>query len=603
MKSFFKSSKNINENNSHNLDNQVWIQEFIDYSPSPILRADIDGNLLYTNQAFSKMLDYLSKVDLQKMSLKNELFPDIDKWDLFISTLQKNDRLENHQIDLLKKNGEIISVRIDLRNIKDENGKTKYFEGIVVEKKKDDNYEELLAELEALKEKEKKAVSNVTKANYTKNVKSQYLANMTHEIKTPINSIVGFLTLIEQKLFDSEEELQDFAHNARTSADSLLEIMNNILDISRLEADKMELDECEFDLSKEVEKAKTIASPASGEKNLTINTNISNKIEPLVVGDPLRYRQVLVNVLANSFKYTESGSIDISVEIEKERELSYLIKTTVKDTGIGIPKEKLSLLFKPYTQVKAKKWNKQDGSGLGLMICKELVRLMDGEIVIKSKEGVGTIVEFTTTMKLPKALEKYDVKEKTIEPEKQPKEQIVEEPTRQKTNGEDTLSKIAIKEEQKFETKADDSKIIAGEVIKSSDFTDEPNSDIKRILLVEDNPISQKVELKLLKESGYNVEAVSNGFDAIEAVKTNGFNLVLMDVEMAEMNGLESTKRIRALEAPTGKIPIIAVTAHSSMKDREKCLASGMNDYIAKPININFMKMTIDHWLLKEIEI
>ncbi|MDA3860650.1 MAG: response regulator, partial [Melioribacteraceae bacterium] len=528
-------------------------------------------------------------------------------------------RLENYQITLLKTSGDEISINFDVRSIKDDNGKLQYFEGIVAKsesyeskynelleeidelKKKaktsnvdnDKKNEELRVELEALREKEKTSSSQVNKANYTKNVKSQYLANMTHEIKTPINSIVGFLTLIEQKLFDNEEELQDFAHNARTSADSLLEIINNILDISRLESDKMELDEEEFDLRKEVEKAKTISLPAGGKENLIVKTNISDKISSTVVGDSLRYRQVLVNILTNSVKYTESGSIEISVEVEKERELSYLIKTTVKDTGIGIPKDKLSLLFKPYTQVKTKKWNKQDGSGLGLMICKELIRLMDGEIIIKSKEGSGTIVEFTTSMKLPKALERFDARKDEIK-KKLP---IVEN---------ETLTTINEPEDKKNEEPIqheDNSKLIAEEVVNSSDFNEEIHSDTKRILLVEDNPISQKVELKLLKESGYSVEAVSNGFDAIEAVKTNSFHLVLMDVEMAEMDGLESTRRIRALEAPTGKIPIIAVTAHSSMKDREKCLASGMDDYIAKPININFMKMTIGHWLLKEIEI
>jgi CheY-like chemotaxis protein len=310
-----------------------------------------------------------------------------------------------------------------------------------------------------------------------------------------------------------------------------------------------------------------------------------------------------MNIITNSVKYTESGTIDISVDIEKERELSYLIKTTVKDTGIGIPKDKLSLLFKPYTQVKTKKWNKNDGSGLGLMICKELVRLMDGEIVIKSKEGVGTIVEFTASLKLPEALKKYD--SNNSDSEKQYKSTLTDfekAALKNLTFNESTETDKPNTNNNKSEVSEEKANTVQNEV-KSSGFKEEHSSNLKRILLVEDNPISQKVELKLLKESGYNVEAVSNGFDAIEAVKTSNFNLVLMDVEMAEMDGLESTKKIRALQPPNNKIPIIAVTAHSSMKDREKCLASGMDDYIAKPININFMKMTIDHWLLKGIEI
>ncbi len=615
MKSFFNS---IGKNNPSDVTIE-WVKDFIDYSSSPIIRAKEDGTIDYINQSFAKMLEYLSKSDLQNKNLKDEIFASEDVWNSFIYQLKRSDKVENYQLELFTKNGDKTEIKIDARFVKNEKGEFQYFEGIIaktlgnnyeieelLKKEKKYNseneikYNKLLAELEELKAKEKATSSQVDKAIYTKNVKSQYLANMTHEIKTPINSIVGFLTLIEQKLFESEEELQDFAHNARTSADSLLEIINNILDISRLEADKMELDEIEFELKKEVEKARTISFPAGGKNNITLTTNVSDRINPIIIGDPLRYRQVLVNILTNSVKYTEAGSIEVFVEIEKERELSFVLKTTVKDTGIGIPKEKLSQLFKPYTQVKTKKWNKQDGSGLGLMICKELIRLMDGEIIIKSKEGVGTIVEFTTLMKLPKNASNKKGDENQVEiieqPEEKPELRVLDNPLKNDEN----VDGIESKSSQNEHSPINNSNLVTEEIVNSSDFNEEARSDIKRILLVEDNPISQKVELKLLKESGYNVAAVSNGFDAIEAVKTNSFHLVLMDVEMAEMDGLESTKRIRAFEPPMGKIPIIAVTAHSSMKDREKCLAVGMDDYIAKPVNINFMKMTIDHWLLKE---
>jgi len=594
--SFFKKSKNITQNEFDSVDS-TSLKDFVDFSLVPIIRADFLGKLLYANQSFAKLLNYLNRSDLQDINLGESLFVNKDNWLQFISDLQKKDKLENFETDLFQKNGNKIPVLFSVRTFKDENGKIKYFEGYVSEQKeKDENNSELLEELAHLREKEKSSASQVNKANYTKNVKSQYLANMTHEIKTPINSIVGFLTLIEQRLFDSEEELQDFAHSARISADSLLEIINNILDISKIEAGKMELDEAEFNLVEEVEKAKSIALPPGGKNNLKISTNISEFLKGTIFGDSLRYRQVLLNILTNSVKYTESGSIEISVDIEKERETRTLIKTTVKDTGIGIPKDKLSLLFQPYTQVKAKKWNKQDGSGLGLMISKELVHLMDGEIIIRSKEGVGTIVEFTTAMKVAKTNKNFSGKNLTNSVLESPIIDDFEEISALKE-----LHNNLDSEDARLESKIDYSKFIVGEFIHSSDFNDKAQSNIKRILLVEDNPISQKVELKLLKENGYHVNAVSNGFDAIEAVKTNSFNLVLMDVEMAEMDGLEATKRIRALEPPISKIPIIAVTAHSSMKDREKCLAAGMDDYIAKPININFMKITIDHWLVKEI--
>lgn len=548
-------------------DDLMRFKSFIDYSSSPFFQSTLDGKLLYVNQAFAKLLSYFSKSDLLELNLKDDLFSDINNWKNFLEQIKKKKRIENVEIELFSKLKRVISIIVDVRFVVNKGGDESYIEGIVAKRQVVNYNKDLEGELEELRQKEKSATSQANKANYTKNVKSQYLANMTHEIKTPINSIVGFLTLIEQKLFDSEEELQDFAHNARISADSLLEIINNILDISRIEAGKVDLDEVKFSLSLEVEKAKAVALPAGGNDKVKISTTISSKITADLIGDPVRYRQVLINILTNSVKYTESGNIDIIVDIDEVKDSRVFLKTTIKDTGIGIPKEQLSLLFKPYTQVKTKKWNEQDGSGLGLMICKEIIKMMEGEIIIKSKQGKGTIVEFTTLFKTTEVL--------------QPVEKLLDK----------TTNKLLIPENGED-----------GEVITSSDIIEEPRSDIKRILLVEDNPISQQVELKLLKQSGYVVEAVSNGYDAIEAVKTNNFHLVLMDVEMSEMDGLESTKQIRALDSPISKIPIIAVTAHSSMKDREKCLTSGMNDYIAKPININFMRMIIDHWLLKEVK-
>ncbi|PIQ08194.1 MAG: hypothetical protein COW71_12970 [Ignavibacteriales bacterium CG18_big_fil_WC_8_21_14_2_50_31_20] len=589
--SFFKRNKNIVENNFESIDSNS-LKDFIDFSSFPFVRFNINGKLLYTNQAFAKMLSYSTRSEFQEICI-NDLFVDKDKWQIVIEELNKKDKLENYLVDLMQKNGNKIDAEFSLKSVKDELGNPKYFEGIITQKE-NNNLKEILEELEHLREKEKSSASRVNKANYTKDVKSQILANMTHEIKTPINSIVGFLTLIEQHLFESEEELQDFAHNARISADSLLEMINNILDISKIEAGKMELDVAEFSLVEEVEKAKSIALPPGGKNNLKISTNIDERLKSKVIGDSLRYRQVLMNVLTNSVKYTESGSIDISIDIEKEFETKILIKTSVKDTGIGIPKDKLSSLFQPYTQVKTKKWNKQDGSGLGLMISKELVQLMNGEIVIRSKEGVGTIVEFTTLMKSSSSDLNRGVHKSVQKDERSNEFEKI-------STKDGKINNLVNQEKTDLSDKSKASNFIVGDFIDSSNFTEKLDPNIKRILLVEDNPISQKVELKLLKENGYNVSAVSNGYDAVEAVKTSGFNLVLMDVEMAGIDGLEATRRIRDLEKPISKIPIIAVTAHSSMKDREKCLAAGMDDYIAKPININFMKITIDHWLGKKM--
>jgi len=297
--SFFKRNKNIVENNFESIDCNS-LKDFIDFSSFPFVRFNINGKLLYTNQAFAKMLSYSTRSEFQEICI-NDLFVDKDKWQIVIAELNKKDKLENYLVDLMQKNGNKIDAEFSLKSVKDELGNPKYFEGIITQKE-NNNLKEILEELEHLREKEKSSASRVNKANYTKDVKSQILANMTHEIKTPINSIVGFLTLIEQHLFESEEELQDFAHNARISADSLLEMINNILDISKIEAGKMELDVAEFSLVEEVEKAKSIALPPGGKNNLKISTNIDERLKSKVIGDSLRYRQVLMNVLTKSVK-------------------------------------------------------------------------------------------------------------------------------------------------------------------------------------------------------------------------------------------------------------------------------------------------------------
>ena len=247
--------------------------------------------------------------------------------------------------------------------------------------------------------------------------------------------------------------------------------------------------------------------------------------------------------------------------LEKSRtDTSIEILTSIEDTGHGIPSDKLSMLFEPYIQVKSKRGAKE-GTGLGLVISKEFVKLMNGEIHVESKLGLGSKFYFTVIMKLYSG------------------------------------AQIAASLNEKME------RVASKTSDESADLSSDPKmlrelAPKKRLLLVEDNPISQNLEAKILREVGYDVEAVSTGHEAIQAVNSGKFNLVLMDVEMTDMDGIAATEKIRELiNDSVSKIPIIAVTAHSSMKDRERCLAVGMDDYIAKPINIHFLKITIDQWL------
>ncbi|NMB80346.1 MAG: response regulator, partial [Ignavibacteria bacterium] len=358
---------------------------------------------------------------------------------------------------------------------------------------------------------------------------------------------------------ESKEELKNFARDARLAAQSLLDIINNILDISKIEAGKMDLDEVEFGIREEIHKAVSIITQAAKQKGIVIEEIVKDEVPQTVFGDPTRFRQIVLNLLSNAVKYTDEGKISITSRITSKSSNAIELSTTIEDTGHGIPSEKIPMLFEPYVQVKSKK-GKKEGTGLGLVISKEFIKLMGGDIKVESKVGIGS--KFTFTVKLKTHLEA------SLEPVK------MDVPELPEINGDAVEDKKPVTGEQKFE-----------------------NGKKKKILLVEDNPISQNLEMKILREVGYDVDAVSNGYDAIESVKTGIFDVVLMDVEMTDMDGITATRKIRELPGVNGKIPVIAVTAHSSMKDREKCLASGMDDYIAKPINIHFLKLTIDQWL------
>ncbi|MEW6702572.1 MAG: ATP-binding protein [Bacteroidota bacterium] len=525
-------------------------------SAEGIFQFTREGKFITINPALIKMLGYSTEEEVKQLGLANDVFKRKSDWELLSKLLEKQGKVRNYRVPYKKKDGVEITVRMNVRTFEDEENGTIFYEGSL-----QDITQQVQAEnekqkaLDALRIEKMKADTAAKKAQQESSFKSKFLASMSHEVRTPMNSVMGFLTLIENDLFESKEELKTFARDARLAAESLLDIINNILDISKIEAGKMELDEIDFDLRNEVAKAISIIAQNAKSKGLQLEQFVDDSIPEKIYGDPTRFRQILLNLLSNAIKFTDQGKVSVNVSVKSKTDSIIELITNVQDTGVGIPGEKVSMLFEPYVQVKSKKGFKE-GTGLGLMISKEFVKMMHGEINVESKVGIGSKFSFTVKMKL------------------QPHANIEEN--------------TAIEIHEQFQSQTD------------MTLQPEVKQDLsakKKLLLVEDNPISQNLELKILREVGYDVEAVSNGYDAIEGIKTGQFNLVLMDVEMTDMDGIAATKKIRELEGDFSKVPIIAVTAHSSMKDRERCLAAGMDDYIAKPINIHFLKITIDQWL------
>jgi len=557
----FWKKKNIKKESDENIKHQL--EEMVEALADGIFKLDIKGKVLFANLSFSRILGYQSKNLLFETESIIAHFKTEENFSKLLELLGKHNKVKNYRISMNRKDGSSFVARINGRVNYDENLEPATIEGSLQDITGLVRKEiETKTALEKLKEETQNASKEVHEAKRTSDFKSQFLANMSHEIRTPMNSVLGFLTLIENELYENKDELKQFSANARGSAESLLDIINNILDLSKIEAGKMELEEEEFNLKDEIQKVISMITPSAKEKGVDINLRADNNVPVIVTGDSTRYRQILVNLAGNAIKFTDEGEILISLDLTGDGK----VRTSVKDTGRGISEEDLKNIFEPYSQGKKNSKNKS-GTGLGLVIAKEFANLMNGDISVTSKIGEGSAFIFTVQLKFEAGGEKLDLSEME-DPDSEPINLI-----------EGNTSSIFNQEKIDFPE------------VNLSD------KNKKRILLVEDNPISQKVELRILREVGYSVDPVSNGLEAIEAVKTGSFHLVLMDVEMSEMDGLTATKKIRELEIPVKNIPIIAVTANSSMKDREKCLAAGMDDYIAKPININFLKMTIDRWL------
>ncbi len=550
-------------------------------SAEGIFQTNLEGKFLTANLSLAKMLAVNSEEDVLNLNLFKNVFKRPGDVELLNKLFEKQSKIKNFRALLRRTDNIDLFAKMNIRIGFDDDNKPVLYEGSII-----DITQQVLAEaerqkaLDALRDEKTKIEISAQRARQESQYKTKFLAGMSHEIRTPMNSIMGFLTLVENDLFDDREEMKSFAKDVRTASDTLLQIINNILDISKIEAGKMELNEVEFKVHEEVEKGIAIIKQAIKSKGLSLSSEIDASIPEVLIGDATRFRQIILNLLTNAHKYTDKGGITITLKALSKNAETVQVQVSVKDTGPGIPQEKMSKLFEAYSQLDAAQSTK--GTGLGLVICKEFVQLMGGRIDVDSKEGEGTDFYFTVPFKIAEA------DRQVAPPPKQPVEENIVPEHKVGAQAEKVAEELKVELKEEVPAEAEE---IEEEIVKS---------DKKTLLLVEDNPISQSLELKILKEVGYNVEAVSNGTDAIDSIKTGRFNLVLMDIEMDDMDGITATKIIRNLPGKASNIPIIAVTAHSSMKDREMCLNGGMDDYIAKPINIHFLKITIDQWLNAE---
>jgi PAS domain S-box-containing protein len=649
-----------------------------------IFQTTPDGHYLSANPALARIYGYDSAAELIDSigDIEHQLYADPIRRDDFVRLMEADGVVTGFESEIYRKDGSVIWISENARAVRNSHGEIEYYEGTVVDISSRKQSETLHREKEA--------------AQAANRAKSQFLAHMSHELRTPLNGVIGMLDLLLGTSLGQQQ--QRYASIARSSADLLLGLINQILDLSKIEAGKLELEHLDFELRPLIEAALEMVSPQARSKGLELTLHMSPELTLPVRGDAQRLQQVLVNLLGNAIKFTSQGRVQVRVTLETETIHQYAVRIAVEDTGIGVPTDRLDRLFRPFSQVDASTTRQFGGTGLGLAISKQLVELMGGKIGVRSQPNSGSIFWFKITLEkqcrpgnqktmtpagligsrilvvddnatnrellfrqlsnwrfrvdlAPDAITALRMIDRAstrgkefslvlldgdmpgidgfelarrihtdasrralplvmlsslrsqpddLDPEALGIVDCLTKPVRQ-SHLFDTMI-VAIKDAMRcgrdaalpaapmmIATSMQPQSVAEQHLTQGRSTSGRQSS--ARLLLAEDNEINQIVALEVLAGAGFQCDVVASGRQAIQRVLVEPYDIVLMDCQMPELDGLAATQEIRRLESEGPlrlrgyRLPIIALTANAIDGDRELCLAAGMDEYLSKPLD------------------
>ena len=505
------------------------------FSPNAmVLTRQSDGRLLEVNGSFKHLTGYSYDEVVGKTTLELGIWLDAEERATVMRDLAASGRLQGRELPFRTKAGEV---------------RTGLYSGEVIEINKEvcvlSSFSDITQRKQmeaALMQRTRQLAQATEMAEAANAAKSEFLASVSHEIRTPLNGVIGMTGLLLDTSLNSEQ--QSYAQTIRSSGQSLLSLLNDILDLSKIESGRFELEMLDFDLPSWLDDLAAPLTLLARDKGLRFTCQVAPDVPSFVRGDPGRLRQILTNLAGNALKFTSQGEVAVVAQLQSQNATQVTLRFSVRDTGIGISAQNQQKLFQKFTQADPTIARRYGGTGLGLAIAKELTTRMRGDIGVTSTEAVGS--EFWFTVCLEKAIRQPAVSAATPHALALP------------------LRKNA-----------------------------------PRILLAEDNIVNQQVALGMLRKLGVRADAVADGQEVLAVLQAIPYELVLLDVQMPDMDGLEATQKIRDPRSAVSnhQVPIIAMTASAMQEDRQRCLQAGMNDYLVKPVSLPALAQALDKWL------